>query len=164
MITKIHDNLPPIELNLFTILDWIILIIIFIFLSWIYYNLFYIKKRKENIIKNKKKKKIKKEIKFNLDDSLLILNKYKNTNDWKNFALEATNILKLILEKKYNQSFLFATRSELLEILKSKNISAINRENLELFFDILDPIKFTKNKTITSEPEKIINILKQTYE
>jgi len=158
----IHKNLPLIQLNYFTWLDWIIFGILILILIWVYKEFFYFSEKKK---KEDKKKKVEKFIppKFSFKKKEEKLKKFLDEEKWKEFSLEATKILKLILEKKYQENFLFATGREMEEILEKKNISLEKKNELKEFFDILDPIKFAKMKSHREEAKKIIKILNDFY-
>jgi len=79
--------------------------------------------------------------------------------NWKEFSLKASRILKLLLEKKFQEYFLFATGRELEEILEHKKINQKQKEELKEFFQLLDPIKFDRVQGRKEEAEKIIKIL-----
>ena len=159
MITKIHDNLPPIKLPIFTIWDWFLLLSILAILVWVYFEFFYIKKTK----KEKEEVKIKKfkPKKFSLEKELKKLKEIEKEALWKDFAVKATEVLKLVLEQKYKERFLFATGSELVEILEHKKISDEEKEKLKKFFGILDPVKFNQAELDEKKAEEVVGIIKR---
>ncbi len=162
MITKIHDNLPPIKIPIFTIWDWFLLLSILAILIWVYFEFFYINKTKKEKGENKIKKF--KSKKFSLEKELKKLKEIEKEGLWKDFAVIATEVLKLVLEQKYKETFLFATGSELVEILEHKKISVEEKEKLKKFFGILDPVKFNKVELDDKKAEKVIEIVKDIWE
>ena len=159
MITKIHDNLPSVKLLILTLWDWILLLLILAILIWVYFAFFHIKKTK----KEKEEIKIKKfkPKKFSLEKELKKLKEIEKEGLWKDFAVKATEVLKLVLEKKYEERFLFATGSELVEILEHKKISDEEKEKLIKFFGILDPVKFNQAELDEKKAEEVIEIIKR---
>jgi len=160
MISKIHDNLPPIQPKFLTIFDTFILVFVFVVFAWLYWKFFLIPKSK---VTKKKIKKVFKSPKFSFEKSLKELLKTKENQDWKSFSLKATKLLKLLLEKKYHQYFLFATGKELAEILDNKKIDDKIKKELKLFFQIIDPIKFARKNPEEEDLKNIIKILKDFH-
>lgn len=154
---EIHDNLDPIQITILSFFDWFIIILILILIIIIYFKFIY-SKRQNNKVYNKKINN--KNLSFLFNKEIKKLENIKDENDWKKFALKATEILKYILEKKYNQSFLFATGEELVEILENKKIKNNTKGELKYFFESLDPIKFSREK-ILDDSNEIIKMLKE---
>ena len=158
MMKDIHKNLPLIQLDYLTFWDYLVLFLVLGILVWIYWKYFY--------LKIDKTEKIKKEFqveKFSLKKELDILEKYQKESDWKNFALKATEILKLVLEQKYKEKFLFATGSELIEILNHKKISSEKKEEIKNFFVSLDPVKFNRQKLDQEKFAEIKKIIEKIW-
>ena len=153
-MNEIHQNLPAIKLEIFTVADWVILSILLLGISIILWKIFYKEKIKEEI----KTLKIKKFIpeKFIFSEELNKLEKLKQTKKWKEFSLYATKILKKQLENKYKKAFAFATGKEVEEILK-EDIPTTQNENIKRFFYLLSPIKFAKKESDISD--EILNLL-----
>lgn len=156
----IHDNLPPIQVEFLSLLDWVVLLLLVCIFIWLYIKFFYFADKKNVLgITNKKTKMKKVFTPFSFSKALLELQKIKKSADWKEFSLKATEILKLVLQEKYRQPFLFATGRELVEILGNKDISLLSKKELQHFFELLDPIKFAGRQSF-SDAEEVINILK----
>lgn len=162
MITQIHNNLPLIQPPLLTAWDMIIVFLFLALLVFAYFKLFYIKEDEK--LTQKIKKKVFMPKTFSLKKMLEELTEIQKQENWKNFALKATEILKLSLEKEYHQKFLFATGMELVEILDNKKILDTQKDKLKYFFEILDPIKFAKRGITEKQAKKIIEIIKENNE
>ena len=158
MIQKIHDNLPLIKPEIFSLPDYVILFVFLLLLISIYFKFFYIKTSKVEQIQKAKKFVLKR---FSLKEKLKTLEKLKAEHKWKEFALEATETLKLVLENKYRQYFLFATGRELVEILENKKISKKHKESLKEFFGLLDPVKFAGQDLKDDLSDRIIAIIEE---
>ncbi len=162
-MTEIHDNLPSIQLPFFTVFDWIILSLFL--LGMIFFLWKFLWRREENQKKTGvKKAKIQKFLpeKFSLPGEIEKLKTLQKEEQWKEFSLESTKLLKKILEQKFKKSFAFATGKELEEILQEK-ISALELKNITNFFALLDPVKFAKVSGKQELAEKILEILPKMY-
>ncbi len=153
----LHPNLPPISFPLLTRLDWVIIVI---FVGLIIY-LFLKKKQKQEVL-NKKVIQAQKPIfpRFSLAKELKILAELKSTKKWKEFVLRATEILKKYLEQKYQEPFLFATGTELIQELKNK-VLITDLENFRGFFQLVDPVKFADRNLVDEQAEKVLQFLKE---
>lgn len=153
----IHPNLPSISFPLLTILDWLIIII---FAGFIIY-LFWSRKQKLEELDNKVMGPPKVNYpKFSLTKELKKLVKLKSAKKWKAFVLQATKILKKHLEQKYQQPFLFATGTELMQELKNK-VSLADLEKFRGFFKLVDPVKFADRDLADDQAEKVLEFLKE---
>ncbi len=152
----IHPNLPPISFPVFTILDWVILGIFAGILVYAWWS----KKEKEKTLSKPQviKPKVLSE-KFSLVKELQKLEKLKFEKEWKDFVLQATEMLKKSLEQKYQEPFLFATGRELVEELHDK-ASASELENFRGFFQLVDPVKFANCDLADEQADKVLNFLK----
>jgi oligoribonuclease NrnB/cAMP/cGMP phosphodiesterase (DHH superfamily) len=157
-MTEIHDNLPAIKLPFFTVFDWIVIalfcVVVFVFLWKTLHS-----PQKKNISHIKKQKKFIPE-KFSLSKEIQELKILQKKEQWKNFSLKSTKILKKILENSFHQPFDFATGKELIKLLHEK-ISASKLEKIQEFFHLLDPVKFAKAEGKKEISERIIEILKE---
>lgn len=153
----LHPNLPPISFPLLTILDWIIIVI---FVGLIIY--LFLKKKQKREVLDKKVVQEREPIfpRFSLAKELKNLAKLKSAKKWKEFVLRATEILKKYLEQKYQEPFLFATGTELIQELKNK-VSEITLENFRRFFQLVDPVKFADRNLADKQAEKVLQFLKE---
>ena len=162
MMKDIHNNLPLIQLPLFTIFDAVIIVLMLVILGVLYWRFFYIPKTQKSAHTKKVKKYTPPPFSFN--ESIIFLEKLIAEGDWKQFALEATKTLKLVLQKKYKQAFLFATGRELIEILSKKDIPHTEKDALRKFFADVDPIKFAHQSMQKEHAEHALEIIKDLYE
>ncbi len=151
----LHPNLPPISFPLLTILDWVIIVI---FVGLIIY--LFLKKKQKKV--NKKVVRVRKPIfpRFSLAKELKNLAELKSAKKWKEFVLRATEVLKKYLEQKYQEPFLFATGTELIQELKNK-VSITDLENFRGFFQLVDPVKFADRNLTDEQAEKVLQFLKE---
>ncbi len=160
-MNDIHDNLAPISLTFFTVFDWIIIAVIVGSIAVIVWYIFWHKKEsnisEEDVIV-KEKKFIPEQFSFNKE--LKTLKELQQEQQWKIFALEASALIKKILEQKYKTPFEFATGKEIQEIMKHKDISKKQKEELSHFFALIDPVKFAKVVGREENAQEIIEILK----
>jgi len=151
----IHLNLPPISFPFLTILDWLIIVI---FAGFVVYLLW--SRRAEEVSEKVIIKPKPVFPKFSLARELKKLDKLKSAKNWKEFVLEATEVLKKHLEQKYQQPFLFATGRELVAELQNK-VSATDLEKFRGFFSLVDPVKFADRDLADEQADKVLNFLKE---
>ena len=151
----IHPNLPPITFPFLTILDWLI---IGIFAGFLLY--FFWVKKTTNPVKKVASKPKRIPAKFSLAKELQKLEKLKSAKNWKKFSLQATKVLKKVLENKYQEPFLFATARELVAELKEK-VSATELEKFRGFFSLVDPVKFAHQELAEKQADEVLKFLKE---
>jgi len=160
-MNEIHQNLAPIEPAFFTIFDWIVLGLIVVGVGVILWKIF-VNSRKKDVEVMVQKPKIKKFVPkpFVFDKELKHIVQLQEESQWKDFSLEATVLLKRILEHEYKVPFDFATRKEVQEIMAKKNISSQKKQELKYFFHLIDPIKFAHAEGKEEIAREVIDILK----
>jgi len=160
-MNEIHQNLAPIKLTFFTIFDWIVVGLIVVGFCVILWKIF-VSNRGKNIKMTAQKPKVKKFVPdpFVFDKELKHIVKLQEESQWKNFSLEATGLLKKILEHEYKIPFDFATGREVQEIMLKKNISSQKKQELKYFFHLIDPIKFAHAEGKEEIAKEVVNILK----
>jgi len=160
-MNDIHENLAPIIPTFFTMFDWVILgvFIVGVFVT------FWFMSFKTTKIKNKQKQKIVKKKfvpkRFSFEKELKKLDKLGEKKQWKEFVLFATVLLKNILEQKYKIVLDFATGKEMEEILSKKNVADKEKEYVEQFFALVDPIKFANKQGKEETVKQIISLLRE---
>ena len=157
-MTEIHNNLPQIELPFFTTFDWAIGTIFLFVTCFLLWKIFFQKLQKKQT--REKTKKIQKKFvpeKFSLKQEVEKLKHLQEQENWKQFSLEATRLLKKILEQKFLKNFAFATGKELEEILQEQ-MTAHETQNIHQFFALLDPIKFAQAEGKNEIAEKVLDI------
>jgi len=158
-MTEIHNNLPPIELPFFTTFDWTMGAVFLLVICFLLWKIFFQKLQKKQT--REKTKKIQKKFvpeKFSLKQEVEKLKHLQEQENWKQFSLEATRLLKKILEQKFLKNFAFATGKELEEILQEQ-MTAHETQNIHQFFALLDPIKFAQAEGKNEIAEKVLDIL-----
>ena len=164
-MNDIHDNLPAIKLEFFTIFDWLVFTLLCIAFLTVFWKLFKFLEDKffveaENIQVEK----------FVFSDEIRKLKRLQKNNDWKTFSLDATIVLKKIFEKKYfsqcDLNPFAATSKEFLKNISrkkdSKNfIDKSKIKKIRKFFDLLDPVKFANAEGKNGIADEIILILKE---
>ncbi len=160
-MNEIHDNLAPITLTFMTVFDWIIISLILIGIILVLWQIFFRNKNKiQKVVENKPKKQKFVPESFSFEKELSRIEKLQQQLQWKIFSLEATALLKKILEREYNMKFDFATGKEVQEIMSKKNISSQKKQELKYFFDLIDPIKFADAQGKEEIAKEVISILK----
>lgn len=153
-MTDIHDNLPPIAIPFFQMGDWIILAVLIItgFVFWL------LRRKKEKPIRAEKKQV--KRIPFSWKKEMQKLKKIAKKEDWKTFSFEASALLKRILEMRFSQNFPDRTGEE---TWKSPLFSQSEKEKLQTFFSVADPVKFSNTADQKVLAEEIFTILEYFY-
>ena len=159
-MNEIHDNLAPITPVFFTVFDWIIIAIILVIIVLIVWQLLANNKKKHSTSIQKPKKKVFVPKVFSFEKELNHIEHLKQQSQWKDFALQATALLKKVLENEYKMQFDFATGREVQEIMSKKNISSHKKQELKYFFNLIDPIKFAHAQGKEEIAKEVINILK----
>ena len=97
-MNDIHDNLAPIAPVFFTVFDWIIVGLLFVGIGVVLWILFVNKKKINNVIT--RQLQIKKFVPkpFSFETELKHIVKLQSQTQWKDFSLEATTLLKRILD------------------------------------------------------------------
>jgi len=156
-MNDIHANLPPINLPIFTIWDWLLLGLFCFFI--LTFSFFYFKKRKpaqlievevkEKIVELPKRK--------SWPEELRILKKLVEEEQWKFFSHEATRILKFYFSEKLKTNMLEKTSEEILFFIKKRK----NFEEIKQFFLLVDPVKFAGESGKQERAENVFKILKK---
>jgi len=155
-MNQIHDNLPPIQLPLFTVFDGVVLIV---FLGGVLFFLQSVWQKEKTPVRKVPTQKPFSPPPFHLQTVLKTLKKEAKQKHWKTFSLLATQALKQICERKFKKPFAFATGREMEEILREQ-LSQKERENIHRFFALLDPIKFAKSEGQEKMADDILHILR----
>lgn len=153
-MNTIHDNLPGIFFPFFTLFDGIIFGIFLLLLSFVFWKIW---KKEKEVVFYQKTEVFVPEV-FSLKKEIQKLKKLQQQEAWKEFCLEATKTIKKLLERDFETPLLFATGRELLEILREK-ISVSEKEILEQFFHLSDPIKFAHEEGKRERAEEILVLL-----
>jgi hypothetical protein len=160
-MNDIHQNLAPIEPAFFTVFDWVVVGLVVVGIGVILWKLFV---NRRSIVEDKivNKPSVKKFVPepFIFDKELNHIVELKEKSQWKDFSLEATTLLKRILEHEYKVPFDFATGKEMQEIMAKKNISTQKKQELKYFFQLIDPIKFAHAQGKEDIAKEIVDILK----
>ncbi len=159
-MTDIHENLPPIQLDFFTPLDWVIVCIVTIGFLLILWKVFSPEAQKQVSTQKKTTQKFI-PLKFSFSRAVKRLKNLEKKERWKEFAIESIVLLKKILEKKYRTPFDFATGKELQEIIAKKDISPEQSLELKYFFQQTDPIVFAQKIGKDESAKEILRILEK---
>ena len=156
-MNTIHDNLPAIQLPLFTIFDGIVAGALLLGVIYFVWQMFAKSQRQAKPATVKATTTAFVPTKFSLSAELRRLRDLQAQADWKPFALSATKLLKKMLERRFNKPFAFATGKELEEILQNQ-LTAKEKQQIHQFFSLLDPIKFAQAKGKNAIAEAVLEI------
>ena len=91
---------------------------------------------------------------------------YLSKGDWKSFHAELSLILRFYLGRRYDILAVEQTTDEILKSLKSRPLSAKQKEELQFILELSDLVKFAKNIPLEDDNkiaiQKAINFVKET--